>query len=314
MLLDLATLDRNDLVLDGLERVAAPLHCFEQTAVAELPERKPDAWCVVTNKVYLGRDFFEVRPALRLVCVAATGTNNVDLDAAAEHGVAVVNCRDYCTESLAQHVLMLILALLRSLPQYRDDVAAGAWSRSPMFCLLDHPVRETGGLRLGIVGYGAIGREVGRLVQAFGMEVVVSERPGHPAREGRVPFDEVLRTCDAVSLHCPLTSETHHMIDAAALGCMRKDALLINTARGALVDEAALAAALREGRIAGAAVDVVSAEPPPAGQPLLEAGLNNLIITPHCAWASREARQQVIDQTAENISAWVNGQRLRRVV
>lgn len=314
LLLDLATLDRNDLVLSALEQLAAPLYCFQQTTGPELAARKTDAWCVITNKVYLGREFFEARPALRLVCIMATGTNNVDLDAAAGHSVAVVNCRDYCTESLAQHTLMLILALLRSLPQYHVDVTAGLWSRSPMFCLLDHAVREVDGLRLGIVGYGAIGQEVSRLAGAIGMNVIVSERPGQPVREGRIPFDEMLDTCDVISLHCPLTSETRNMIDAAALRRMRKDAFLINTSRGGLVDEEALVTALSEGWIAGAALDVLNSEPPPADTPLLKAKLNNLIITPHCAWTSRQARQRVIDQTTENISAWLEGRRLRRVV
>ncbi|HEX7027670.1 MAG TPA: NAD(P)-dependent oxidoreductase, partial [Gammaproteobacteria bacterium] len=177
LFLDLATLAPGDLVLSGLERVATPLHCFQLTAAAELATRNIDAWCAISNKVYLGREFFDARPAMRLVCIAATGTNNVDLEAAADHGVAVVNCRDYCTDSLAQHTLMLILALVRSLPQYQADVAADAWSRSSMFCLLDHPVREIGGLRLGIVGYGTIGRQVKSLAAAVGMEVRISERP-----------------------------------------------------------------------------------------------------------------------------------------
>lgn len=314
LFLDLATLDRGDLTLSGLERVAAPLHRYPQTTATELAGRNADAWCAITNKVYLGRDFFRMRPALRLVCIAATGTNNVDLEAAADHGVAVVNCRGYCTDSLAQHTLMLMLALLRSLPQYRADVAAGAWSRSPLFCLLDHPVREIDGLRLGIVGYGEIGQAVARLAGAVGMRVAIAERPGRPARPGRVPFDEILESCDVISLHCPLTPETDNMIDAAALRRMRDDAFLINTARGGLVDERALATALKEGWIAGAALDVLSTEPPPADNPLLEVELNNLIVTPHCAWASRQARQRVVDQTAENIAAWREGRRLRRVV
>lgn len=314
LFLDLATLVPDDLVLSGLERVAAPLHCFHQTTTAELAELNPDAWCAISNKVYLGREFFESRPAIRLVCVAATGTNNIDLKAAADSGVAVVNCRDYCTHSLAEHTLMLILSLVRSLPQYQADVSAGAWSRSSMFCLLDHPVREIGGLRLGIVGYGTIGRQVKHLAAAIGMEVLISERPGRARRKGRIAFDEMLESCDVISLHCPLTAETRNLIGAAALQRMRKDAFLINTARGGLVDEQALVTALREGWIAGAAFDVLSREPPQADHPLLSAKLNNLIITPHNAWASRQARQRVIDQTTENIAAWLEGRELRRVV
>lgn len=314
LFLDLATLVPDDLTLNGLERVAAPLHCLQQITAAELAELNPDAWCAISNKVYLGREFFEARPAMRLVCIAATGANNVDLKAAADHGVAVVNCRDYCTDSLAQHTLMLILSLVRSLPQYQADVAAGAWSRSSMFCLLDHPVREIGGLRLGIVGYGTIGRQVKQLAASIGMDVLIAERPGRVPRAGRISFDEMLETCDVISLHCPLTPETRNIIDENALRRMRNDAFLINTARGGLVDEKALLTALREGWIAGAGFDVLSSEPPPPDHPLLNAKLNNLIITPHNAWASRQARQRVIDQTAENIAAWLEGRELRRVV
>lgn len=177
-----------------------------------------------------------------------------------------------------------------------------------------HPIRELGDLRMGIVGYGAIGQEVGRLARAFGMQVVVSEHPGRAPRDGRVAFEEVLTTCDVVSLHCPLTEATAKMIDLNALRAMQPNAILINTARGQLIDEAALVSALREGEIAGAAVDVVSAEPPPLSNPLIQANLPNLIITPHCAWGSRQAPQAAIDQTADNIAAWLAGESVRRIV
>jgi glycerate dehydrogenase len=312
--LDFDTLDKGDLQLDALRQVAAPLRCFGNTAPDELAGRATDAWCAVSNKVRLGRDFFSARPALRLVCVAATGTNNVDLAAAAEHGVAVVNCRDYCTDSVAQHVLMFVLAFARSLPRYQADVARGAWSRSPFFCLLDHPLRELSGLTLGLIGYGTIGRRVEQLARALGMRIVIAERPGRAPREGRVAFDEAIGRCDFISLHCPLDATTERMIDADVLRRMRKDACLINTARGGLVDEAALLRALREGWIGGAALDVVSAEPPPADDPLLNAGLPNLVVTPHCAWGSREARQSVIDQTVGSIEEYLRGERLSGAV
>lgn len=312
--LDFATLDKGDLQLNTLKRAAAPLHCFGNTTPDQLASRAPDAWCVVSNKVYLGRDFFRARPALRLVCIAATGTNNVDLAAAAEHGVAVVNCRDYCTDSVAQHVLMFILAFARSLPRYRADVASGAWSRSPFFCLLDHPVRELSGLQLGLIGYGTIGRRVEQLARSLGMQILIAERPGRPPRQGRTAFDEVIGGCDFISLHCPLDATTEGMINADILRRMRKDACLINTARGGLVDEAALLQALREGWIGGAALDVLNSEPPSAGNPLLNAGLPNLLVTPHCAWSSREARQSVIDQTTGSIEEWLRGEKLSRAV
>ncbi|WP_435099629.1 2-hydroxyacid dehydrogenase [Arhodomonas sp. AD133] len=312
--LDLASLDRDDLDLSALERVCEPLQRFPRTGIDELADRAREAWCVIVNKVVLDRTFFEARPALRLVCVVATGTNNVDLEAAADHGVTVVNCQGYGTDSLAQHVLMLILALARSFPRYQADVAEGAWSRSSQFCLLDHPIREVGGRRLGIVGYGAIGRAVNRLAEAIGMEVVIADRPGASPRAGRMAFDEVVATSDVISLHCPLNAQTRGLFDAHVLQRMQSDALLINTARGGLVDEAALVRALREGWIGGAAVDVVSSEPPAPDNPLLAAGLDNLIVTPHCAWGSREARQRIVDQTTENIEAWLDGRPLRRVV
>lgn len=313
LFLDFDSLDRGDLNLTPLQAVA-PLRCLAFANADDASGEDADAWCVIVNKVILTRDYFAAHPNLRLVCIAATGTNNVDIEAAAEYGVAVVHCQGYCTDTLAQHVLMLILALCRSLPQYQADVARGDWSRSPMFCLLNHPIREVGGMKLGILGYGAIGQRVSELASALGMSIVIGERPGQQAREGRVSFEDMLSSCDVVSLHCPLTSETEGMIDEDALRRMRPDALLINTARGGLVKEEALVKALREGRIAGAAVDTVSSEPPPADNPLIEANLPNLIITPHCAWGSRQARQNVVQQTAENIAAFLNSERLRRVV
>lgn len=312
--LDRASLDLGDLDLTRLAQVAAPLQFFAQTQPDQLAGRTNTSWCIITNKVNLNRGFFESHPHLRLVCLTATGTNNVDLQAAADCKVAVVNCRGYSTASLAQHTLMLALALARSLPHYQAEVADGHWSLASQFCLLNHPVRELGDMRMGIIGYGAIGREVARLSQAFGMQVVVSERPGLKPREGRVAFVDVLASCDLLSLHCPLTDTTAKMIDAKALDAMQSHALLINTARGGLVDELALVSALREGGIAGAAVDVLSTEPPPPTNPLLKAKLPNLIITPHCAWGSRQARQTAIDQTAENIAAWLAGESVRRLV
>lgn len=315
LFLDLASLDRNDLNLQPLNAVAAPVMSFAQTTPDELGGRNPEAWCVVVNKVLLDRAFFQARPALRLVCIAATGTNNVDLQAAADHGVAVVNCRSYGIDSVAQHTIMLMLALVRSLPEYHRDVIAGKWSSSPHFCLLDYPLRELGELRLGIIGYGDVGRRVAQLVETFGMEVAVAERQGSSAlREGRVRFEEVVQSSDVISLHCPLTEASSQLINEKILRAMRSDAYLINTARGGLVDEVALLSALREGWIAGAAIDVLNEEPPAVTNALVTAGMHNLIITPHCAWGSRRARQAVVDQVAENIGAFLNGEQLRRVV
>lgn len=304
--LDAATIDCGDVDLTRLSRIAAPLHLYPQTSPEELNHRHTDAWCVITNKVVLDRKFFQARSNLRLVCVTATGINNVDLQAAEEHGVTVANCKGYSTETVAQHTFMLILALVRSLSQYQRDVTAGAWSKSDMFCLLDHPVRELKGLKLGIVGYGDIGQRVAEIARFFGMHILIVIRPNGPPKPGRTPFHEVLAQCDILTLHCPLTPNTENLINAKTLSLMRPGAFLINTARGQLIDEFALLHALREQKLAGAALDVLTIEPPPPEHPLLQAQLANLIITPHCAWASREARQTALEQTVVNIERYLN--------
>lgn len=304
--LDAATLDCGDVDLKSLSNVVAPFHVYPQTFPQELTHRHLDAWCVITNKVVLDRKFFAARPNLRLVCITATGINNVDLVAANECGVEVVNCRGYSTETVAQHTFMLILALVRSLSQYQRDVAAGAWSRADMFCLLDYPVGELQGLKLGIVGYGDIGKRVAEIARFFGMQLLIAARPNGPASSGRTPFHEVLSRCDILTLHCPLTPENNHLINTDTLQLMRPGAFLINTARGQLVDERALLHALSEQKLAGAALDVLATEPPSLDHPLLQAQLANLIITPHCAWASRQARQAAIEQTAVNIERYLN--------
>jgi glycerate dehydrogenase len=302
--LDAATVDCGDVDFMRLREVAKPLHIYPQTTAQELPERHPDAWCVITNKVKLDHNFFKARPNLRLVCVTATGVNNVDLQAAADHGVTVANCKGYSTETVAQHTFMLLLALVRSLPQYQHAMAQGEWSHSPMFCLLDYPLRELRGMKLGIVGYGDIGQRVAEIARFFGMEILIAERPESAPRPGRLSFAEVLSRSDILTLHCPLTSDNAKLINTKTLALMQRSAFLINTARGGLIDEVALVEALRENKLGGAALDVLSAEPPPADHPLLQAKLPNLILTPHCAWASAEARQRVIDQTAENITRY----------
>lgn len=303
--LDVATIDRGDVDLTRLSQIAAPLHLYAQTTSEELPNRHPDAWCVITNKVVLDRRFFQTRANLRLVCITATGMDNVDLQAAREHGVTVMNCKGYSTETVAQHTFMLILALVRSLSPYQRDLAAGGWSNSPMFCLLDHPVRELKGLKLGVVGYGDIGQRVAEIARFFGMPILIADRPNGPSRPGRTPFRKVLADCDILTLHCPLTPDTENLINTETLNLMRPAACLINTARGQLIDELALLHALREQKLAGAALDVLSTEPPPPDHPLLQAQLANLIITPHCAWASREARQTALEQTAGNIERYL---------
>jgi glycerate dehydrogenase len=314
VVLDLATISRDDLDLAALDRVVPGWTGFPVTRADEVAGRVRDAQAILTNKIRIDRAVFDAAPDLQLICLAATGTNNVDLDEARARGIAVYNIQAYCTASVTQHVFALILALTINIPGYRALLRDGAWRESPQFCLLDFPIRELSGRTFGIVGHGELGRAAARIAEAFGMEVLVSERPGGGPQEGRVPFDEVLARADVLSLHCPLTPETRDLIDAAALAKMKPDALLINTARGAVVDEAALADALRRGVIGGAGIDVLSEEPPANGNPLLADDIPNLIVTPHIAWAAREARQRAIDGMAGNIGAFLAGDKRNRVV
>jgi glycerate dehydrogenase len=219
----------------------------------------------------------------------------------------------YGTPSVVQQVFALILALTTRLQDHQAAVARGEWQRSDQFCLLDYPFRELAGRRLGIVGYGELGRAVGRVGEAFGMQLLIAQRPGGDARPGRIPLVDLLPQVDVLSLHCPLTEQTRNLIGAAELSAMKPDALLINAARGGIVDEVALAAALRAGTIGGAGVDVLSREPPVEGNPLLAADLPNLIVTPHVAWASRESRQRMVDELALNIEAFLQGRERNRV-
>jgi glycerate dehydrogenase len=247
--------------------------------------------------------------------VAATGTNNIDLEAAAERGITVCNCQSYGTPSVVQHVFALILTLATRLCDYRQAVAEGRWQLADQFCLLDYPIQELAGKTLGIIGYGELGRSVARIAEAFGMRILIAQRPGtsEPV-EDRIPLATLLPQLDILTLHCPLTSETRGLIGAWELALMRRNALLINTARGGIVDELALAEALKRGALGGAGVDVLTEEPPVQGNPLLAGDIPNLIVTPHCAWGSREARQRLVAQLAENIQGFLTGKPKRVVV
>ncbi len=309
VMLDRASLDRGDLDLQPLLDLPLKWRLFDKTAPAQLDTHLDDAQIILTNKVVLDRNTLLRHREIRLICVLATGMNNIDLEAAQDLGIQVTNVTGYGTSSVVQHVFMLMLQLVRKQPQYRRAVASGAWSRSEQFCLLDYPISDLASLTLGIIGYGELGHAVAQLAEAFGMSVLISERKGQTPRPGRLRFDEVITTADIISLHCPLTPETTNLIDAQVLQAMRPDAWLINTARGGLVDENALADALDNGSIAGAALDVLSEEPPPADHPLLIQPRDNLIITPHIAWAARSARQKIIELTAENIAAFLQQDR-----
>jgi glycerate dehydrogenase len=318
--LDRDTVDRGDMDMSVLEQRLPHWRFYGLTAPAELHERIVDAEVVISNKVMLDEAAFAAAPKLKLVCVAATGTNNVDLAAASRHGVVVCNVRGYATTSVVQHTFAMMLSLSMQLGKYRRAVMRGEWQSSPHFCLLDYPIHEIAGKKLGIVGYGELGRGVARVAEAFGMEVLISQRPGPSTGSGRtetgqsrLPLHELLPQVDVLTLHCPLTPETRNLIGEKELRLMKPTALLINTARGGIVDEAALADALRDNRIGGAGVDVLTTEPPRNGNPLLADDLNNLIITPHIAWASVESRQRLLDQIGLNIAAFLNGEERNRV-
>ncbi len=287
---------------------------YPLTAPAEILPRLAGATIAVVNKVPMRAETLARLPALRKIAVCATGTDNVDLEYCRSHGIVVSNIRGYGVHAVPEHVFTLILALRRNLLAYRDDVRSGRWQQAPSFCLFNHPIRDLHGSRLGIVGRGGLGDAVARLGEAFGMQVAFAERKGETApRAGYRPFDRVIAESDVISLHCPLTPATRGMIGERELRAMKPDAVLINTARGALVDERALVRALEEGWIAGAGFDVLSVEPPREGNPLLEVERPNFILTPHVAWASREAMQVMADQLIDNIEAYVAGEPRNRV-
>ncbi|NTS78784.1 D-2-hydroxyacid dehydrogenase [Catenovulum sp. SM1970] len=269
---------------------------------------------LISNKILLKQSEIARAKALKLICVAATGYNNVDLNVAEQNQVAVTNVAGYSTESVAQHVFALLLNWSIKLTQYQTDVNAGKWQDSPMFCLLDHPTFELTGKTIGIIGYGDIGRATARLAEAFGMKVIIAERANATnIRAGRTSLDDVIEQSDVISLHCPLSAQTDQLVDAAFLAKMKSDAILINTARGGLIDEAALAKALDAGQLQAALLDGLSVEPPPSDHPLLPQR-PNLILTPHTAWASKQARQKLVDEIAANIAAFKAGEKRNRLV
>ncbi len=312
--LDLDSIGSEDLDMSELEATADRWLRYGQANADQLDTALDQADLVVSNKVVLNQRHLSTAKRLKLVCIAATGTNNVDVAAAAASDIAVCNVAGYATASVVQHMFGLLLALTTHLNDYTAAVKRGDWSHSRFFCLLDFPVRELAGKTLGIVGFGHLGQAVAKLAEALGMKVLLARRNERDHRPGRIALAELLPMVDVLSLHCPLTEETRHLIGDAELALMKKDAVLINTARGGLVDESALLVALRNQRIGGAGLDVLQQEPPPADHPLLTAELNNLIITPHTAWISRESRQRLVDEIVLNIEAYKSGQVRNRVV
>jgi glycerate dehydrogenase len=303
VILDGLTTNPGDLSWEPLERLGA-VTVFDRTPPGDVAARAAGADAVLTNKALVGREQIAALPALRYVGVLATGFNVVDVDAARERAIPVTNVPEYSTPNVVQATWALVLELTNRVGHHDRTVHEGRWAACPDYCYWDGELVELAGLTLGVVGYGRIGRGVADVARAMGMRVLHHRRQagGDP---GCVDLDTLFRESDVVSLHCPLTPETKGLVDARRLALMKPTALLVNTARGPLVDEAALAAALNEGRIAGAAVDVLSVEPPPATNPLLAA--RNCVITPHVAWATRNARRRLIDVAAANLAAFKAG-------
>ena len=303
------------LDLGPLTELVPELELHDTTPEELIGDRVRDAGFVFLNKVRLGANVLESATNLRFVGLTATGTDNVDLDSAKRHGIAVCNIRGYCTSSVTEHVFGTILTLAHNLHRYRSAVRAGAWQKAQSFCMHDFPVRELSSMTIGIVGFGTLGHAVADMARHFDMDVIVAARPGTtkvPA--GRVELDELLERADVISLHCPLTDDTRNLFGKNEFARMKPSAFLINTARGALVDSAALVDALRQGEIGGAAIDVLSQEPPVGGSPLLDYDGDNLIVTPHIAWTTDRARQEAIAQLAANVRSFLEGGDRNRVV
>lgn len=311
--LDLSPLDQGDLDLTPLQSAFDELICHAQTSEDEIIERLQGAQVAISNKVALNEATLDACPDLELILVAATGVNNIDLAAAKRRGIVVCNCQAYGTATVAQHTLTLLLALATRLPDYQGAVARGRWQESGQFCLLDFPIVELAGKTLGVLGHGELGSAVGRLAEALGMHVLNGNLPGRPPRPDRLELDELLPRVDALTLHCPLTEQTRNLIGARELQLMKPTAFILNTARGGLIDEQALADTLRSGHLGGAATDVLTSEPPSNDNPLLAADVPRLIVTPHSAWGSREARQRIVGQLSENAAAFMAGAPMRQV-
>lgn len=302
VLLDADSLGEN-IRFDGLEKSLGELTLYDKTSPDEVIERIQDAEVILTNKVVINAEAISKAKNLKLICVLATGMNNVDLKSAESAGIPVRNAVAYGTNSVAQHTLMLMLMLATRQPLYQKAVANGEWNQSPFFCLMQHPVSELAGKHLVIVGSGVLGSKVAQLAEAFDMKVSFTARPGNEDNDQRQSLDQLLPQADILSLHCPLTEATENLINDARLKRAKPELLIVNCARGGIVNEEAVLTALKDGQISGYATDVLTQEPPVNGNPLLNALQDNLnlIVTPHNAWISQNARQNIVDQAAKSI-------------
>lgn len=312
--LDSATLKANKSLFEPLKALFDEWHDYSETEPEQIINRLQNAQVAICNKAKITREIIEASPNLKLIALCATGSNNIDLQAAKEHHITVCNCQAYGTASVSQHTFALILALATRLLDYTKAVNNGDWQRANNFCLMDYPVMEVSGKTLGIIGYGELGKAVAKLAEAFGMNVLIGQLPNRPHRDGALSLSSLLPQVDILTFHCPLTPETKNLLTLKEMQIMKKQALLINTARGGIVNEADLAYALKEGILAGAATDVLSVEPPKEGNPLLDQTIPNLIITPHSAWASQEAQDNILKQVTENIRAFINKKPTRVII
>ncbi len=289
---------------------------YDFTQPDELLQRVRDANIVMTNKVIFNADILSQLPQLRLIAVAATGVDNIDIDYCGTHGIAVTNVRGYATRSVPEHVIGMIFALRRNFMGYHRDIAKGEWQRHRQFCFFTHKIGDVAGSTLGVIGAGVLGKATAALAESVGMTVMFAERKGRSeCRKTFFPFEQVLRQADVITLHCPLSEGTHRLIGRDELALMKSHAILINTGRGGLVDEDALAAALKNGTIAGAGVDVFTREPADQTNPLLaNMDLPNLLLTPHVAWGSHSSIQQLANILIDNINAFEAGEMRSRTV
>jgi glycerate dehydrogenase len=313
--LDAGTVNYGDISLAALEKLGS-LKVFHNSTAQQIPARIQNAEIAVTNKCFLRGDILRAAKKLRCIAVTATGYNNIDLAAAKDLGIAVYNVPGYSTDTVAQNTIALLLALAGNIFKYNEAAHSGLWSRSPFFVYGAHPIIELKGKKLGIIGYGSIGKRVGQMARALGMELLISAIPGrkYSAKETkrRTPFDKVLRTADFITIHTPLTDLTRDLIDSRAIRKMKTSVFLLNCARGGIINERALFVALKSKRIAGAALDVLTEEPPPRDHILL--GAPNLLLMPHVTWASREVRSRLIGLVAANIRAFLSGKKRNRII
>lgn len=305
--LDRLSIDCDDLDLSALHSITQ-LTTYDRCTPEQVLEKTRDAEIIIVNKVKLDGSILARLTNLKLICVIATGTNNIDFPAANRLGIKVCNVRDYAAASVSQHVFMLILALFTRFAQYQSDIHRGKWQAQDQFCLLNYPTRELQGKSIGLIGYGHIAKAVEKVALAFGMQVLIAQSPvqSQPISSERLPLKDLLMQSDVVSLHCPLTDQTRNLIAAEQFGWMKQSAIIINTARGGIINEADLLDALNNKQIAGAGIDCLSTEPPLPSDPMIQNRLPQLIITPHNAWIALEARQRLVDGTTANIRAYLD--------